>query len=137
MSWGTCYDGTNNIHLEQPPLMNDGRLFVEQQNDQKLMNEHMSMGNEFATNADYRKHLARNATQIMKDNNIHAQTKTGRPLSFPKNHMPNSTPFLYENVQQKSQPYGYEQSDLKNYYLTRHQLQHRLFTPSFDVPDVN
>ena len=27
MSWGTCYSGSNNIHFDFPPLMEDSRLF--------------------------------------------------------------------------------------------------------------
>ena len=28
MSWGTCYAGSNNIHFDFPPIMNDGRNFA-------------------------------------------------------------------------------------------------------------
>ena len=28
MSWGTCYNGSNNIHFNLPPLMSDGRNFT-------------------------------------------------------------------------------------------------------------
>ena len=28
MSWATCYSGSNNIHFDYPPLMNDGRAYA-------------------------------------------------------------------------------------------------------------
>ena len=28
MSWGTCYSGSNNIHMGFPALMSDGRLYA-------------------------------------------------------------------------------------------------------------
>lgn len=28
MSWATCYSGSNNIHFNIPPLMNDGRHYT-------------------------------------------------------------------------------------------------------------
>ena len=31
MSWGTCYQGSNNIYLSAPPLMSDGRNFANWQ----------------------------------------------------------------------------------------------------------
>jgi len=40
-----------------------------------------------------------------------------------------STPFLYKSCADKSQPYGYESSDLKNLYLSKYDLQCRLYTP--------
>ena len=31
MSWGTCYQGSNNIHFDFPPIMTDGRNFAKWQ----------------------------------------------------------------------------------------------------------
>ena len=31
MSWGTCYQGSNNIHFDFPPIMMDGRNFAKWQ----------------------------------------------------------------------------------------------------------
>ena len=31
MSWATCYAGSNNIHFNYPPIMNDGRNFASWQ----------------------------------------------------------------------------------------------------------
>jgi hypothetical protein len=36
---------------------------------------------------------------------------------------------LYASVADKNQPYGYEDSDLKNIYLSREALQSRMVTP--------
>jgi hypothetical protein len=40
-----------------------------------------------------------------------------------------NSPFLYATVADKSQPYGYEDSDLKNIYLSRNDLQSRMIAP--------
>ena len=31
MSWGTCYSGSNNIHFDYPPIMDDGRNYAKWQ----------------------------------------------------------------------------------------------------------
>jgi hypothetical protein len=36
---------------------------------------------------------------------------------------------VFASVLDNSQPFGYETSDLKNYYLSRHQLQARMISP--------
>ena len=33
MSWATCYSGSNNVYLNKPPLMSDGRIFNNLAND--------------------------------------------------------------------------------------------------------
>jgi hypothetical protein len=38
-------------------------------------------------------------------------------------------PFVFASVFDNSQPFGYESSDLKNYYLSRQQLQARMIAP--------
>ena len=50
------------------------------------------------------------------------------PAEYNKQPTPN-TPFLYSSCMEKSQPYGYENSDLKNIYLSRQQLQCRMVAP--------
>ena len=40
-----------------------------------------------------------------------------------------NTPFLYTSCMEKTQPYGYNDSDLKNLYLSSIQLQSRMVAP--------
>jgi len=40
-----------------------------------------------------------------------------------------NSPFLYKSTLEKSQPFGYENSDLKNNYVSKFQLESRMVTP--------
>lgn len=129
MSWGTCYSGSNNIHFEFPPIMSDGRNYASWQPG-AAKNEAIREKQGIINNLQYRKYLIANADQIIKGNQLEAcddcssstsQNGSGKKLL--------SAPFLYGSVHEKSAPYGYETSDLKSVYLTRHQLQSRQVTP--------
>lgn len=81
------------------------------------------------TNSQYRQFLTENADSIVKANQLEAcdnccycpAMRTGEPIS--------NTPFLYTSCMEKSQPYGYEDSDLKNLYLSSYELQCRMVAP--------
>jgi len=45
------------------------------------------------------------------------------------NPVPNSNKYLFTSCADKTQPFGYETSDLKNLYLSRSDLQSRLCAP--------
>jgi hypothetical protein len=128
MSWGTCIEGSNNIHFDFPPIMNDGRNFAKWQPG-AVINERIRNENNIKTNAQYRKFLTENADSIIKSNQLDAcenccyssAMRTGEPIS--------NSPFLYKSCVEKTQPYGYEDSDLKNLYLSSYQLQCRMISP--------
>lgn len=129
MSWGTCYAGSNNIHFDFPPIMSDGRNFTKWQPG-AVINQQIREENSIKTNWQYRQYLTENANSIIKSNQIEAcdeccycpALRNGEPIS--------NTPFLYKSCMDKSQPYGYENSDLKNVYLTSYQLQARMVAPA-------
>ena len=129
MSWATCYAGSNNIHFDFPPIMTDGRNYAKWQPG-AVINEQIRQENNIKTNWQYRQYLTTNADAIIKSNQLDAcdeccycpALKTGESV-------PN-TPFLYKSCMEKSQPYGYENSDLKNVYLTSYQLQARMVAPA-------
>ena len=129
MSWGTCYAGSNNIHFDFPPIMADGRNYAKWQPGE-VINEQIRQENNIKSNWQYRQYLTKNADSVIKANQLEAcddccycpALKTGEPV-------PN-TPFLYKSCMEKSQPYGYENSDLKNIYLSSHQLQARMVAPA-------
>ena len=129
MSWATCYAGSNNIHFDFPPIMTDGRNYAKWQPG-AVINEQIRQENNIKTNWQYRQYLTTNADAIIKSNQLDAcdeccycpALRTGEPV-------PN-TPFLYKSCMEKSQPYGYENSDLKNVYLTSYQLQARMVAPA-------
>ena len=129
MSWGTCYAGSNNIHFDFPPIMADGRNYATWQPG-AAVSERIREVAGIRTNWEYRKYLTENADAIIKANQLEAcdaccacPARYGDGQSVPNN------PFLYKSCTQKSQPYGYQDSNLKNLYLSEYELQCRLATP--------
>ena len=128
MSWGTCYAGSNNIHFDFPPIMTDGRNYSKWQPGAQI-NEEIRKENNIKSNWQYRKYLTENADAIIKSNQLEACNECCYcPALRTGEQIPN-TPFLYKSCMEKSQPYGYEDSDLKNVYLTSYQLQARMVAP--------
>ena len=128
MSWGTCNAGSNNIHFDFPPIMTDGRNYAKWQPG-AVINQEIRKDNNIKSNWQYRQFLTTNADSIIKSNQLEAcdnccycpTLKAGEPV-------PN-TPFLYKSCTEKSQPYGYENSDFNQLYLSSQQLQARMVAP--------
>ena len=128
MSWGTCYSGSNNIHFDYPPLMSDGRQYTNW-NSACNTNNAVIHSNNIQTNYQYRQYLINNAKQVMSSNQKtacdecgfcqYSQAYTPQPLGK----------YLYKSCSDMSKPYGYENSDLKNMYVSRQALQSRLTGP--------
>jgi hypothetical protein len=132
MSWATCYNSSNNIHFDFPPLMSDGRNYADWQPGATI-NENIRKSAGITSNWQYRKYLTNNAENIMRYNNLSTSEDCNggsSDYSIGQNDVPN-TPYTYKNSFDKSQPYGYEGSDLKNAYLDKFQLQSRMVTPVF------
>ena len=128
MSWGQCLNGSNNIHFDFPPIMADGRNYATWQPGAKI-NDKIREDNNIKTNNEYRKFLINNADNVIKANQLEACNECCYCPVENSNVISNS-PFLYKSCLERSQPYGYETSDLKNLYLSRQQLQCRMVAPS-------
>jgi hypothetical protein len=129
MSWGTCYSGSNNIHFGFPPLMTDGRNYASWQ-PEAVVNKTLQENSGMKTNWDYRKYLVDNADSIMKYNQLESCDQCcACPAQYGDNQPPTGTPFLFKSCTDSTQPYGYENSNLKKEYLTREQLQSRMTAP--------
>ena len=133
MSWGTCYSGSNNIHFDFPPIMDDGRNYADWLPGAAI-NEQIREQNNIKSNWDYRQFLTYNAEEIMRKNQLEACDQCCAcperlsVLSQLQQPTPNN-PYLYRSCIDNTQPFGYETSDLKNLYLSDFQLQSRLTTP--------
>ena len=130
MSWGTCYSGTNNIHFDFPPIMMDGRNYSTWQPGSQISDNIRKQAG-ITTNWQYRKYMIENADTIIKYNQLEACDQCSYcPTKYGSaNEGTPSTPFLYKSSVDKSQPFGYENSDLKNLYLSKYDLQCRMHTP--------
>lgn len=129
MSWGTCYSGSNNIHFDFPPIMSDGRNFANWQPGATI-NEQIRENASITSNWQYRKYLTENARTIIKNNQIAACDECcSIPVIKQTIENQSNSPFLYQSCVDNTQPFGYENSDLKNLYISSHQIQSRMVTP--------
>ena len=129
MSWGTCYAGSNNIHFDFPPIMTDGRNYATWQPG-AVINENIRRKENIKSNWQYRKYLTENADSIIKYNQLEACGQCcSCPAKYGNEQQMSNTPYLYKSCTDNAQPFGYENSNLKNLYLSEYQLQCRMVTP--------
>jgi hypothetical protein len=137
MSWGTCYAGSNNIYPDFPPIMNDGRNYANWQPG-AVINETIKQQAHIQSNWQYRQYLSTNADAIIKYNQMSAcgecvantiQYGSGQQVS-------NNSPYLFKSTMDNTKNYGYNNSDLKNLYLTEANLQSRMVTPVFSQSEL-
>lgn len=136
MSWGTCYSGSNNIHHDFPPMMSDGRNYTIW-SPACVHNQQFIQASGIQSNFEYRQYLMKHADLVMADNRKSACNECGRCIQGygNKNGMQNPAKYLFQGVSDTNQPYGYENSDLKNMYLSRETLQSRLYAPTLSQYD--
>jgi hypothetical protein len=135
MSWATCYSGSNNIHFDFPPIMADGRLYSSWQ-PEAVVNDRIRQQENITTSWQYRQFLTHNASNIMKINNQEACSALGLPVHFQTNATPSSNvPYAFKSTFDTNTPgFGYCNSNLKQPYLTREQLQARMIAPIVNAP---
>ena len=133
MSWGTCYSGSNNIHFNFPPIMADGRNFAQWQPD-AVVNNRIQQKEGIQNNWSYRQYLQQNGLQIMNYNTTEACYELGLDPHVQTGKTPSdNVPYTFKSSFDTSRPgFGYCNSDLKNPYLSREQLNSRLISPSIN-----
>ena len=140
MSWGTCYNGSNNIHFNYPPLMEDSRLFSDY-NSSVLNDNVLKHRNNIQTNSDYRKYLQTNSNAIIKNNQLIACNECSVCPYYNNTNSNNITnsnsPYIFEYTLSQNQPYGYETSNLKNLYLTQQQLDAQKHVTKYIIREQN
>ena len=114
-SWGTCYSGSNNIHFNFPPIMQDGRNYASYQ-PEAVINQRIQQQEGIKTNWQYRQYMTHNGIQIMEYNTMEACYDVGLNPHTQTNTTPSSNvPYLFSSSFDTSTPgYGYSNSDLKN-----------------------
>ena len=135
MSAWTCYNGSNNIHFDYPPIVSDGRLFTTYQ-PECVINQRIQKQENLSTNWSYRQYLQHNALEVMKYNSLESCYELGLNVNTETNNTKSpNTPFMYTSSFDTSKPaYGYSNSDLKSPYLSREQLNARMISPSISAP---
>ena len=122
---------SNNIYYDMPPLMNDGRNYSSWQ-PEAIINNKIKEAEGIQSNWDYRRFLQTNAANIMKYNYLEAVNASGNNPSTKVNNEPvSNSPFVFTSTYDQRKPiYGYNNSDLKQSYLTREQLNARMVAPT-------
>jgi hypothetical protein len=127
MSWATCYTGCNNLHSEKPPLMSDGRVYSSWDPYCEANNKLKKFLN-IDNNYDYRQYLIKDGLKIIRSNRMEA-LKHNRHNDFYTNELETHNKHIFAGVQDNSTPFGFENSDLKNLYLSRQQLNSKKEAP--------
>jgi hypothetical protein len=133
--WENCYSASNNYNFNTPAIMADGRLWSQWQPD-ALVNERIQIQENIQNNWSYRMYLQNNGLKIMEYNNKEACYDLGLDPHVQTGNTPsNNVPYRFKSTFDTSKPgFGYCNSDLKNPYLSREQLNARLIAPSIN-PD--
>lgn len=137
MSWRTCYSSSNNIYFNFPPIMNDSRIWSGWQ-PEAIVNERIQRQEGIQTNWQYRQYLQKNGLHIMNYNNMEACYDLGLDPHYYNDKTPSdNVPFTFKNTFDTSKPgFGYCNSDLKNHYMSREQLNARLISPSISTSNI-
>jgi hypothetical protein len=137
MSWGTCYSGSNNIDFNYPPLMNDGRNFSSWQ-PESVVNNRIQKQENITSNWEYRQYLTNNGRQIQKYNTSAYCYEIGvgdNCYKVSDKTPSDNVPFLFKSTFDSSKPgFGYNNSDLKNPYLSREQLYAKMVSTTISPP---
>ena len=130
-TWSNQFSGCNNIYYDMPPMMSDGRNYATWQ-PEAVVNNKIREQEGIKSNWHYRRFLQNNAKDIMKYNTNEAINASGNnPYTMVNNHPSSNVPLLYKSNYDNSKPtYGLHNSDLKNDYRTREQLNGRMVAPT-------
>jgi len=135
--WDNCYSASNNYDFNSPPKMADGRIWSQWSPD-SVVNERIQVKEGIQSNWGYRQFLQTNGLQIMNYNNQEACYTLGLPTHYNTNATPSSNvPYTFKNTFDTRKPgFGYCNSDLKNPYLSREQLNSRLVSPTITTANI-
>jgi hypothetical protein len=128
---------SNNLYPEFPPLMSDGRAVVGSWQPESTENANLIESNRIKSNWEYRRYLTKNSKDILEYNFRESCNDAGyfkRPIDLPSVqsnavNWPHNSPVSFGSIVDNSKPTGYEDSDLKQLYLSREQLDARRIAP--------
>jgi len=97
-----------------------------------LINNNILVDTGISSNWQYRKYMQQNANQIMKYNSMESiYTSGNNPYTILNKKPTNKSPYLYASIYDTNNPiYGFRNSDLKQDYMTKQQMQARMISPS-------
>ena len=125
---------TNNQYQVFPPKMSDGRAIIASYQPEAVLNNQILKESGIKTNWEYRNYLTQNAKAIMtrdfqeSSNDCGYYVRYGEPQAT-SGAMNGSSPYLYSSYTDNTPVMGVYNSDLKQLYLTREQLNSRKISP--------
>lgn len=119
----------NNQYGNFPPLMSDGRTSIASWQPEAVRNNELLKSNDIKSNNAYRNFLTKNGNQIMKLDFMSSLNDVGFYKRYADQPKHDVSPYLYKSYLDDSQPDGYSNSDLKDLYVSREQLQARKVSP--------
>ena len=135
--------GTNNQYPFFPPKMADGRSVISSWNPESELNHQLKqeqgLYNSDNPNWLYRRYLQNNGYKIMENNYNETANDTGSYLPNNSKDVQTSlsernAPNWFDSYSDNSKPKGYQDSDLKELYLTREQLNARKVALTYSIP---
>lgn len=120
---------TNNQYPKFPPMMADGRAVVSSWLPESAINDHLIKKNGIQSNWEYRRYLTDNGYKITERNFKETCNDTGYHIQPAAASTSANSPHSYASVYDNAKPFGYQDSDLKQQYLTREQLDSRKVAP--------
>lgn len=129
---------TNNQYDNFPPLMSDGRSLVSSWQPGTVVNEILLKQNGIQSNWQYRKFLSKNSEAIKANLFRDALNDVGYSV---RNENPAineiyQTPKMYGSYQEKVSHRQAGESDLKDIYMTREQLEAQRVVPSMTQAEL-
>jgi len=121
---------TNNVYVGFPPLMADGRAVSAAWQPEAVSNQELLKKENITSNWQYRNYLTKHSKEIMQHNFREASNDMGYYKRNNNSSINNvASPYQYKSALDNTQPFGYHDSDLKQMYLSREQLELRKVSP--------
>jgi len=104
---------------------------------QAVVNNKIRSESNITSNWSYRQYIQKNANQIMKYNTMEAIYASGNnPYTISGVEPTNTSPYLYTSTHDTNHPeYGFRNSDLKQSFMTKQQMQAKMIAPSIPIPN--
>ena len=120
---------SNNLYPKFPPMMADGRAVISSWQPESAVNDKLIHSNDIKTNWMYRNYLVKNGRQIMEHNFRETCNDTGYFIPPLETGATRTVPYNFASYQDSNKPIGYQDSDLKEMYLSREQLNAKKVAP--------
>ena len=127
---------TNNRYPSFPPKMADGRSLISSWNSSEVGDaafkqdnvEEMLKLSPLSPNWAYRRYMQKHGYELMAKNFVDTANDTGSEVPMPNTDEPKgrNVPFAFDSLGDTRVPQGYENSDLKDLYLSREVLYARM-----------